>query len=162
MSFARLAAAFAVTVGLALAATPSFAAGSSSSSSSSSTSSTGNDYQAAEQKIKAADYSGAIPLLEKVVTASPRNADALNLLGFSHRKLGHKEKALAYYNNALSVNPKHLGANEYLGELYLQMGLVAKAEERLAVLSGACSSSCEEYSELKKQIDDFKAKQQSS
>ena len=166
MTSARLAAAaLALGLGFALAATPCFAAGSGGSSSTDTTSTTpgpsSGDYQTAKKKIDAGDYKGAIPILENLVKSSPRNADALSELGFCYRHLGQKEKALAYYNKALSVEPKHLGANEYMGELYLQMGMLPKAKERLAVLSDACKN-CEEYGDLKKQIDAFKSKQQSS
>lgn len=112
----------------------------------------------AKSKIEAQNYRGAVALLEDILEGSPNSADALNLLGYSHRKLGNKEKALAYYTKALDVDPKHVGANEYLGELYLEMKDLAKAEERLAVLKSACSS-CEEYEELKDAIADFKATQ---
>jgi tetratricopeptide (TPR) repeat protein len=68
------------------------------------------------------DYVGAIPLLRKSVAADSRNADAYNLLGFSHRKLGQIDAALAHYGKALTLEPEHRGANEYLGELYLELG----------------------------------------
>jgi hypothetical protein len=42
----------------------------------------------------------------------------------------------------------HLGANEYLGELYLETGQPELAEERLAVLKEACPDGCEELEEL--------------
>lgn len=158
---ARLALAFVVAaaIGLAMPA-GSWAAGSGGSSGGSSSSSSSNDYAKAERKIAASDYRGAIPLLEKVVRQSPRNADALNLLGYSHRKLGNQGKALGYYQKALAIEPEHLGANEYLGELYLEMSDLPKAEERLAVLAEACSD-CDEYEELKELVEAYKAKQSS-
>jgi hypothetical protein len=57
----------------------------------------------------------------------------------------------------LALKPKHRGANEYLGELYLEMGDLAKAEERLEVLDGACWFGCDEYSDLKEAIAKYKA-----
>jgi len=155
---------FAVAVAAALPSTGSFAAGSSSggssSSSSSSTSSGGNDYNDAVSMIDDKDYGGAIPLLKKVVAMEPTNADALNYLGYAHRMLGKQSEALSYYEQALALQPLHVGANEYLGELYLEMKQLPKAEERLAVLEQACGD-CDEYVELKEKIDDYKAKQQS-
>ena len=135
------------------------AASSSSSSSTSSLTSSGGDIAAAQAKIDAKNYRGAIDLLKSILADQPMNPDALNLMGYSHRKLGNKDKALDYYTQALAADPKHKGANEYLGELYLEMDDLAKAEERLSVLAAACSSSCEEYKDLKSAIDDFKAKQ---
>ena len=115
-------------------------------------------YGQAVKLVKAGNYAGAVPLLETTVSDDPTNADALNYLGYSHRQLGDRDQALSYYQKALSLEPKHLGANEYLGELYLQMGDVSKAEARLTVLDKACFFGCEEYSELKEKIADYKAK----
>ncbi len=115
------------------------------------------DYARAAKLVEAGDYAGAIPLLQKSVDADPTNADAHNLLGFSHRKLGDVEMALAHYGRALELEPEHRGANEYLGELYLDLGRLAKAEERLQVLDKACFFGCEEYSELKAKIKAYMA-----
>ncbi|NCU47181.1 MAG: tetratricopeptide repeat protein, partial [Candidatus Fonsibacter lacus] len=54
---------------------------------------------------------------------------------------------------ALKINPKHIGANEYLGELYLQTKRPDEAKKRLEVLK-ACN--CEEYKELKEKIEKYK------
>ena len=113
------------------------------------------DYVKAERAVKDKDYKGAIGLLEKVVASEPRNANALNYLGYSHRNLGEREKALGYYKRALDIEPNHLGANEYLGELYLQMGDLPAAEERLKVLEKACRN-CEEKRELAEKIEKHK------
>lgn len=107
------------------------------------------DYAAAEQAVKAGKYAAAIPLLEKVVARDAKNADAWNNLGFSNRKLGKFSEALADYEKALAIDPDHLGANEYLGELYLETGDMPKAEERLAKLDRLCIFGCEEYRTLK-------------
>jgi Flp pilus assembly protein TadD len=102
-------------------------------------------------------FAEAVARLKQAVVTEPNNADAYNYLGYSHRKLGDRDKALGFYRKALSLAPKHRGANEYLGELYLDMGELAKAEERLEVLDGACFFGCEEYSDLKQAIAAFKA-----
>ena len=111
----------------------------------------------AAKAVKAGDYENAIGLLQKVVEDEPRNADAWNLLGYSHRKLRDYEQALTYYQKALTIEPKHRGVNEYLGELYLETGDLKSAEERLEVLDGACFFTCREYRELKKAIEKYKA-----
>jgi len=115
------------------------------------------DLVQAADLVKQSQYAKAIPLLKRVVAAEPNNADAFNLLGYSHRKLGDFDAALGYYQTALKFKPQHLGANEYLGELYLQMGDLEKAEERLGVLDWACLFGCEEYTELKEAIEAYKA-----
>jgi len=115
------------------------------------------DLAQAQKLIDSDDYAGAIPLLEKVLAADPKNADALNNLGYSQRKLGDREMALKNYEAALAIDPEHLGANEYLGELYLEMDQLDKAEARLAVLDKACLFGCEEYSDLEESIEAYKA-----
>ena len=120
------------------------------------------NYTKARELIDAERYADAIPLLQKVVDAKPNSADAFNYLGYSHRKIGQIDAAMKYYNRALELQPRHLGANEYLGELYLELGELAKAEERLKVLDKACFFGCEEYSELKQAIKDYKQRQGAS
>lgn len=115
------------------------------------------DFQKAEYLIKGDKCEEAIPLLKNVVADNGRDADAWNYLGFCSRKLGNKEEALGYYQRALAVDPKHKGANEYLGELYLMMGDLAKAEQQLAILKGLCPNGCEELEDLEADIADYKA-----
>ena len=81
-------------------------------------------------------------------------ADVYNLLGFSYRKSDNPDldKAFESYNIALEANPEHAGAHEYLGELYLKMGKISKAEEMLAKLEAIVGTSSDEYKKLKKAI----------
>jgi Flp pilus assembly protein TadD len=117
------------------------------------------DFTQALKLVNDGNFAAALPFLEKVVTAEPKNADALNVLGYSQRKLGDRDAALENYLAALEIDPKHRGANEYLGELYLEAGELGKAEERLKVLDGACFFGCDEYSELKESIETYKKQQ---
>jgi tetratricopeptide (TPR) repeat protein len=111
----------------------------------------------AEKAVKAKEWARAVRILEPYVAENPRSADGFNYLGYSHRKLGDRTKALAFYTRALQIDADHRGANEYLGELYLDMNDLAKAEERLAVLSRVCGPRCEEYKDLRAEIEKFKA-----
>src|SRR3546814_118240 len=95
------------------------------SGSGSSGSGTGQSPAEAEARIAAQDFDGAISLLGRIVNTSPGKANALHYLCYSHRALGDYEAALDYYLRALAVEPMHVGANEYLGELHLEMGDVA-------------------------------------
>jgi tetratricopeptide (TPR) repeat protein len=117
------------------------------------------DFAQALKLVNDGNFAAALPLMEKVVTADPKNADALNVLGYSQRKLGDRDAALENYLAALEIDPEHRGANEYLGELYLEAGELGKAEERLKVLDGACFFGCDEYSELKESIETYKKQQ---
>lgn len=114
-------------------------------------------YKDGERAVKAKDYAKAIPLLEKAINDKIRDPDTYNLLGYSYRKLGNTQNALTYYQRALQYDANHKGANEYLGQLYVEMNDLPKAEERLAKLAQLCNMSCEEYRDLKASIDKAKA-----
>jgi tetratricopeptide (TPR) repeat protein len=138
----------ALTTGFAATA---MAAGSSSSSSSP------TKFSTAEKAVKDGKYANAIKLLKKVVKQDAQNADAWNYLGFSNRKLEKYDASLIAYKNALAINPKHRGANEYLGELYLQTDKLVKAKTQLETLGKICASGCEEYDDLKQAIAAYEA-----
>jgi tetratricopeptide (TPR) repeat protein len=112
--------------------------------------------------VKAGDYARALSLMQKVVQTDPRNADAWNYIGFSQRHLKQFDQSLAAYQKALAINPNHRGANEYLGELYLQMGDLAKARERLDKLGALCASGCEELDDMKKAVKAYESTQKKS
>ena len=136
----------------------SHAAGSSSSSSSSS------NYDKAVKLIKSAkkyeqkekadkakkNYEKAQKFLIKFNDNNPNDADTLNYLGFTTRKLGDYENGEKYYLQGLAIEPNHKGINEYLGELYVVTNRIDLAKKRLDVLK-ACN--CKEYNELKEVIE---------
>jgi len=100
-------------------------------------------------------YQKAISELTAMAEEDDSDADVWNLLGFSNRKLKNYDDALKYYQKELALKPKHKGANEYLGDLYLETGKLDKARERLAVLDDACFFTCSEYKTLKKAIEKY-------
>lgn len=107
--------------------------------------------------IKARKWSEAVAELQRV--NDPASADWNNLMGFSIRRGASPDLDASerYYNEALRINPSHRGALEYSGQLYLMKGDLASAERRLAVLDKACTFGCDEYTDLKKAIERFKA-----
>lgn len=106
-----------------------------------------------ENKIEARQYQAAIDDLKGMLASDPANADVYNLLGYSHRKMKRYELAESYYDQALHLDPKHKGAMEYLGELYVETGRMEEAEAMLARLDKACLFTCEEYKQLKTYIE---------
>jgi tetratricopeptide (TPR) repeat protein len=114
-------------------------------------------YTEAVKAIKLGDYPTAIRLLETVVAKDERNADAYNWLAYSIRKSGAAGRAIPIYQKALTIDPKHRGAHEYIGEAYLVLGDVAKAREHLATLDKLCFFPCEEYSDLKKAVQAYES-----
>ena len=137
----------------------SFSAGTASDSSDGSSS-----YKKAYNLIKAAKkyekkgktdkaqkrYEKAQKLLLKSNDEKPLQADTLNYLGFTTRKLGDYEKGEDFYLQGLKIKPDHKGINEYLGELYVVTNRMDKAKERLEVLK---SCKCDEYNQLKEVIE---------
>ncbi len=114
------------------------------------------NFARAKSMVEAKDYRNAIPLLQQVVARDQRNADAYNLLGFATRASGDPNGSLQYYQYALSIDPRHLGAHEYLGEAYLMLDRPAEAEQMLARLDSLCVFGCTEYRMLKSAIAGYK------
>ena len=106
------------------------------------------NYASAKAMIEAKNYAGAMPLLQQVVAKNPKDADAYTLMGYATRKSGDPNGSLQY---------KHIGAHEYVGEAYLQLGRLPDAEQHLARLDSLCTFGCAEYRELKAAIANYKA-----
>ena len=102
--------------------------------------------------IAAKNYRQALVELKRVDKIVSNNADVNNLLGFASRKLGQYSAAGVYYIKALRIDPNHLGALEYQGELFLIQKKITPAKQNLAKLKMICGTSCEEYIDLKKAI----------
>jgi len=129
-----------------------FAAGSVSSKQEKTSTSHSKEYYKAVKLIKANNFKDAIILLETLVRANPKDADILNYLGFSFRKTGDLVNSSYYYEKALNINPKHLGALEYQGELFITLGKIDKAKANLARIDDICVTKCKELRELEKAI----------
>ena len=141
-------------------ATQSFAAGTSSSDKKPSYKNAvklieaAKKYESKDKMDKALKrYKKAHKILLELDKKKPLQADTLNYLGFTTRKLGDFEAGEKYYLLGLQVEPNHVGINEYLGELYVVTNRIDLAKERLEVLK---SCNCEEYQELKEIIDGTK------
>ena len=89
-------------------------------------------------------------ILQQSNKEKPNNADTLNYLGFTSRKLGNFIEAEKYYLSGLKIKPNHKRINQYLGELYLNTNRKDKAIEQLTILE---SCNCKEYDQLKEIID---------
>jgi len=136
---------------LTLAASGGFAADSGPSSPAT------DNLATARARIADKNWPAAIEELKRVNDAG--SADWNNLMAYSLRKSGAANYAAAekFYDEALRIDPKHRAALEYSGELYLAMGDLPKAEQRLATLGKLCLLPCEEYTDLKKAVASYKA-----
>ena len=111
------------------------------------------EYLKAEKLVKTYKFEKAIKALNKLLTETPdgyTKADIYNYLGYASRKqrAPNFEKAESYYLKALKIDPNHIGALEYLGELYNETGRVDKASELLEKLKIVAGENSEEYIEL--------------
>jgi cytochrome c-type biogenesis protein CcmH/NrfG len=114
----------------------------------------------AAQASERNDWTGAQAILRDAVAKSPNNAEYHNMYAYNLRKGPNPDMSLVFkhYNEALRIEPKHKGANEYLGEAYLMVNNLPKAKEQLSALDKICFLPCKEYNDLKKSIADFEAK----
>ncbi len=108
----------------------------------------------ARAAIARQDWTAAQATLREAIGRDPKSADYHNLYAYSVRKGANPDMSLVFrhYNQALSLEPKHKGAHEYIGEAYLMVKNVAKAKEHLAQLDKLCLFSCREYRDLKNAI----------
>ena len=116
------------------------------------------EFIAAKKHMQTENFKEATPLLQKVVAAQPQNVDALNLLAYSQRKSDDLKASLANYKKALSLDPSHKDAHEYIGELYLRLADLVSAEKHLNRLDQLCFFGCEQLDELKAAISAYKRK----
>ena len=149
MSHSLMTVAAAVFGLISILAAPVFADGTTDSSST--TSSSADTYAEAKALVDSGDFVAALPILISITKSDAKNADAWNLLGFTQRKLGNMDDSASAYLTVLTINPDHLGALEYQGELFLDTGKPDLARANLDKLKGLCGG-CEEAEDLEKAI----------
>ncbi|MDP3737984.1 MAG: tetratricopeptide repeat protein [Hyphomonadaceae bacterium] len=114
-------------------------------------------YLLASGLINEGRYEDALYSLRAAAVALGPHADVLTYQGFANRKLHNYETAIRYYSAALKLDPAHRGANEYLGEYYVEIGDLSKAKQQLAKLDRICKFGCEEAEELRRWISGGKS-----
>ena len=120
------------------------------------------NYQEAISYINKSDYISAIPLLRRELERNSRDADAHNYMGYALRKSNDLKNSAVHYAKALEINPKHLGALEYQGELFLTIGNLDLAKANLQKLDKLCWLGCDEYDDLRASIEDYQRGKKSS
>ena len=138
----------AAAIGLALIAAPALAfdtggdpdTGGGSSNSSSPSSPNVPSLGDVRADIKAEHWQAAIDKLSVFIDFNPSSADAFNLLGFSFRNMGNTKRAMTAYTRALKLDPKHTGALEYQGVLFVKLGDMDKAKANLDKIKGICGT----------------------
>jgi len=90
----------------------------------------------ADGKTKNAEkrFTRALERAQRATALDSTYHEAWNLAGYSARKLGNYDLALASYAKCLSIKPTYAPAREYLGEAYLELGKAKEAREQLSWL----------------------------
>ena len=111
----------------------------------------GKDFKSAVKLIRKKKYDNAIEKLMDLVDVSSSDftkADVLNEIGFAFRKNNDLDNASKYYLMALKEDPNHLGALEYQGEMFVDLGQKDKALANLNKLKDLVGEKNSFYKEL--------------
>lgn len=104
-------------------------------------------FEAGRALAYAGEYDAAIGLLSRA--PDQQDERVLNMLGYSHRKLGMIDTGIAYYKHSIAVAPKYALVREYYGEALLQKGDLAGAHNQLQAIRDICEGEdCESYKML--------------
>src|SRR6185503_2888836 len=109
-------------------------------------------YLTASALINEGRYQDALYSLNAAGIALGPHPDVITYQGFANRKLGRYDVAVSYYSAALKLAPEHRGANEYLGEYYVETAQMTTAKAQLAKLDKLCAFGCEQAEELRRWI----------
>jgi tetratricopeptide (TPR) repeat protein len=109
------------------------------------------DLTSVRAKVKAKDFKGAIAELLPLMD-NHQHADVYNYYAFSLRKTGDMTNAATFYRKALDFDANHLGALEYQGEMFVELGQIDQAKANLAKLVLLCPNGCEEREDLEQAI----------
>ena len=111
----------------------------------------GKDFKSAIKLISKKKYDNAIEKLMDLVDVSSSDftkADVLNEIGFAFRKNNDLDNASKYYLMALKEDPNHIGALEYQGEMFVDLGQKDNALANLNKLKDLVGEKNPFYKEL--------------
>jgi tetratricopeptide (TPR) repeat protein len=92
------------------------------------------------KKFAAQDYQGAIIDLDRAIELDPEFDLAYNALAESYNKLGELDKAIEVAKRYVKISPKDPVAHTALSRLYVQKGMIAEAEEEMAISNKLANS----------------------
>ena len=107
-------------------------------------------YQEGRALALAGHYENALDSLNAI--RNKNDAMVLTMIGYSERKLGHYDTGLAFYAQALAIEPTNVNTHEYLGEAYAEKGKLDLAKSELVKVEAVCGTTCEQYQDLAKAI----------
>jgi len=107
-------------------------------------------------QAKRGEYAVALATLRSAPDAADPRIETM--IGFSLRKLGRVDEAMAYYQRVLATHPERTTTRQYLGEAFLQIGDPDRAKEQLAEIAKRCGVACEDYQLLADEIANFESR----
>lgn len=95
-------------------------------------------------------FQHAIRLLH--LAENPNDPRILNYLGFTNRKAGNTQIAMAYYKKALAINPDYILARSYMGQALVLADDMDGARQQLAEIGNRGGKGTWAYRALKQSI----------
>jgi tetratricopeptide (TPR) repeat protein len=103
-------------------------------------------YQQGRALALGGHYEEALGALAAV--QNQNDSRVLTMIGYAKRKLGNFDEGMAYYQQALAIDPDNADTREYLGEAYVETGRMDLAKAELANVQALCGTECEQYQDL--------------
>jgi tetratricopeptide (TPR) repeat protein len=114
------------------------------------------NYRATSNAKAKREYEKAVDKFQEAVNLDHTMVAAYSNLGYCLRKIGKLEQSLEAYHKALKYDTQYAPAREYLGETYLAMDDLEKANGQLKFLTAMRSAYADT---LAQSIDMYKLKQ---
>jgi tetratricopeptide (TPR) repeat protein len=95
-----------------------------------------------DSSLRQGDVQGAIDAYEAALAVDPGYSPVLLKLAEAARKDGLQGKAITYYREALTRDPRNFSAIAGEGEALVERGALEKARGNLAKLESLCGKSC--------------------
>ena len=116
------------------------------------------EFHRAKKLIYKKKYEKGLETLKSIEEETPfgyTSADLYNYMGFASRKqkIPNYKDAENYYLKALSLDKNHIGALEYLGELYVETDRRDEALVLLDRIKTVAGDSSSEYKDLNKLLN---------
>lgn len=90
------------------------------------------DVDSLYENVRELAYAGRYADAQLVLAQMPAQDDrTLTYMGFTNRKMGNMDAAMAYYTQALRVNPSNILARSYMGQGMVEQGKMAQALTQL-------------------------------
>lgn len=87
------------------------------------------------ENVRELAYAGRYGEAQQVLALMPQNDDrTLTYMGFTNRKMGNTQAAMDYYARALVANPANVLARSYMGQGFVEQGMMKEAVAQLRAI----------------------------